>query len=209
FGAAVSGLVANACGLSDSMTAAAVLRAAFWVPAALVVAPLAAVAIGTRLNALAWRAAPEHGRPAAICSPDKGGGVPDDSRNYSAQRQIGPAPAKLNNQHLPSGADNARAKPLSGCTIATAIARLCTNCREAVRALQQLGRFVRHLMASQQTVPANTYRSRCPADRHLFTSLPAPSVLRGAHLRPYHRCAGPCFRQTRTTRRCRRAAHRR
>jgi len=69
FGAAVSGLVANACGLSDSMTAAAVLRAAFWVPAALVVAPLAAVAIGTRLNALAWRSAREHGGPATIASP--------------------------------------------------------------------------------------------------------------------------------------------
>jgi len=57
FGAAVSGLVANASGLSDPMPAAAVLRAAFWVPAAFVVAPLAAVAIGTRLNALARRSA--------------------------------------------------------------------------------------------------------------------------------------------------------
>jgi predicted MFS family arabinose efflux permease len=35
FGAAVSGLVANASGLSDAMPAAAILRAAFWVPAAL------------------------------------------------------------------------------------------------------------------------------------------------------------------------------
>jgi MFS family permease len=57
FGAAVSGLVANASGLADPMSAAAVLRAAFWVPAAFVVAPLAAVAIGTRLNALARRSA--------------------------------------------------------------------------------------------------------------------------------------------------------
>ena len=57
FGAAVSGLVANASGLSDPMPDAAVLRAAFWVPAAIVVAPLAAIAIGTRLNALArWSA---------------------------------------------------------------------------------------------------------------------------------------------------------
>jgi predicted MFS family arabinose efflux permease len=66
FGAAVSGLVANASGLSDSMPAAAVLRAAFWVPAAFVVAPLAAVAIGTRLNALARQSARGHGGPAAL-----------------------------------------------------------------------------------------------------------------------------------------------
>jgi MFS family permease len=57
FGAAVSGLVANASGLSDPMPAAAILRAAFWVPAAFVVAPLAAVAIGTRLNTLARQSA--------------------------------------------------------------------------------------------------------------------------------------------------------
>jgi len=69
FGAAVSGLVANASGLSDSMPTAAVLRAAFWVPAAFVVAPLAAVAIGTRLNALARRSASGHSVPAAIAKP--------------------------------------------------------------------------------------------------------------------------------------------
>jgi MFS family permease len=66
FGAAVSGLVANASGLSDAMTAAAILRAAFWVPAALVVAPLAAVAIGTRLNALARQSARGNGTHAPI-----------------------------------------------------------------------------------------------------------------------------------------------
>jgi MFS family permease len=69
FGAAVSGLVANASGLTDPMPAAAVLRAAFWVPAAFAVAPLAAVAIGTRLNRLARRSARGHGAPAAIAKP--------------------------------------------------------------------------------------------------------------------------------------------
>jgi hypothetical protein len=57
FGAASAGLVANAGGLSDSLAHAAILRAAFWVPASFIAAPLAASAIGMRLNALARRSA--------------------------------------------------------------------------------------------------------------------------------------------------------
>lgn len=55
FGAASAGLVANASGLSDSLAHASLLRAAFWVPASFIAAPLAAGAIGMRLNALARR----------------------------------------------------------------------------------------------------------------------------------------------------------
>jgi MFS family permease len=59
FGAASAGLVANASGLSDSLAHAAILRAAFWVPASFIAAPLAAGAIGLRLNALARLSAPK------------------------------------------------------------------------------------------------------------------------------------------------------
>lgn len=57
FGAASAGLVANACGLSDNLTHASLVRAAFWVPASFIAAPLAAGAIGMRLNASARRSA--------------------------------------------------------------------------------------------------------------------------------------------------------
>jgi predicted MFS family arabinose efflux permease len=50
-GAAIAGLVANANGLDPS----SVLRASFWVPLALVAAPLTAVAIGVRLNLMVAR----------------------------------------------------------------------------------------------------------------------------------------------------------
>jgi MFS family permease len=53
FGAAVAGLVANASGLGDGLHPGSVLRAAFWVPMAFVAAPLAAGAIGVRLNMIA------------------------------------------------------------------------------------------------------------------------------------------------------------
>ena len=49
-GAAIAGLVANASGLDDGLDPGSVLRASLWVPLALVAAPLAAVAIGARLN---------------------------------------------------------------------------------------------------------------------------------------------------------------
>jgi hypothetical protein len=53
FGAAVAGLVANASGLGDGLHPGAVLRAAYWVPMAFVAAPLAAGAMGVRLNLMA------------------------------------------------------------------------------------------------------------------------------------------------------------
>jgi predicted MFS family arabinose efflux permease len=59
FGAAVAGLVANASGLGDGLHPGSVLRAAFWVPMALVAAPLAAGAIGVRLNTMARRSGHE------------------------------------------------------------------------------------------------------------------------------------------------------
>src|SRR5262249_56853278 len=53
FGAAIAGLVANASGLGDGLQLGTVLRASFWVPMALAAAPLAAGAIGLRLNSIA------------------------------------------------------------------------------------------------------------------------------------------------------------
>jgi MFS family permease len=55
-GAAAAGLVANAGGLSDSLLHDSILRAAFWVPASFIAAPLAAGAMGIRLNVLTPRA---------------------------------------------------------------------------------------------------------------------------------------------------------
>jgi len=49
-GAAAAGLVANASGLDNGLDPGSVLRASLWVPLALVAAPLAACAIGVRLN---------------------------------------------------------------------------------------------------------------------------------------------------------------
>ena len=49
-GAAIAGLIANASGLDDGLDPGSVLRASLWVPLALVAAPLAAAAIGGRLN---------------------------------------------------------------------------------------------------------------------------------------------------------------
>jgi hypothetical protein len=49
-GAAAAALVANASGLDNGLDLGSVLRASLWVPLALVVAPLAAGAIGVRLN---------------------------------------------------------------------------------------------------------------------------------------------------------------
>jgi predicted MFS family arabinose efflux permease len=54
-GAATAGLVANASGLDIGLDLDAVLRASLWVPLALVPAPLAAVAVGVRLNLIVSR----------------------------------------------------------------------------------------------------------------------------------------------------------
>ena len=59
FGAAIAGLVANASGLGDGLHPGSVLRAAFWVPMAFVAAPLAAGAIGVRLNMMAQQSGHE------------------------------------------------------------------------------------------------------------------------------------------------------
>src|SRR5215468_1212617 len=56
-GAAIAGLVANASGLDNDLDPGSVLRASLWVPLALVAAPLAACAIGARLNLMS-RAVP-------------------------------------------------------------------------------------------------------------------------------------------------------
>jgi MFS family permease len=63
-GAAIAGLVANASGLDNGLDPGSVVRASFWVPLALVTAPLAACAIGVRLNLTVMRS-PEHGLSAA------------------------------------------------------------------------------------------------------------------------------------------------
>jgi MFS family permease len=54
-GAAIAGLVANASGLNSGLDPGSVLRASLWVPLVLVVAPLAAAAIGVRLNLMVPR----------------------------------------------------------------------------------------------------------------------------------------------------------
>jgi MFS family permease len=63
-GAAIAGLVANASGLDNGLDPGSVVRASFWVPLALVTAPLAAGAIGVRLNVMVMRS-PENGLSAA------------------------------------------------------------------------------------------------------------------------------------------------
>jgi predicted MFS family arabinose efflux permease len=63
-GAATAGLVANASGLDNGLDPGSVLRASLWVPLALVAAPLAACAIGVRLNLMVPRS-PEQGLTAA------------------------------------------------------------------------------------------------------------------------------------------------
>lgn len=54
-GAAIAGLVANASGLGDGLHADLIYRAAFWVPLTFVAAPLAASALGIRLNLITER----------------------------------------------------------------------------------------------------------------------------------------------------------
>jgi len=63
-GAAIAGLVAKASGLDNGLDPESVLRASLWVPLALVAAPLAACAIGVRLN-LMFPRSPEQGLPGA------------------------------------------------------------------------------------------------------------------------------------------------
>src|ERR1700738_975427 len=63
-GAAIAGLVANASGLDNGLDPGSVLRASLWVPLALGAAPLAACAIGVRLNLMVPRS-PEQGLTAA------------------------------------------------------------------------------------------------------------------------------------------------
>jgi predicted MFS family arabinose efflux permease len=55
-GAAAAGLVANASGLNSGLDPGSVLRASILVPLALVAAPMAAAAIGVRLNLMVLRA---------------------------------------------------------------------------------------------------------------------------------------------------------
>jgi MFS family permease len=50
YGAAAAGLVGNAVGLSDALEPAAILRAAFWVPAAFAIAAVTASIMGGRMN---------------------------------------------------------------------------------------------------------------------------------------------------------------
>jgi len=66
-GAAIAGLVANASGLDNALDLSSVLRASLWVPLALVAAPLAACAIGVRLNLMVPRVprSPQQGLPVA------------------------------------------------------------------------------------------------------------------------------------------------
>jgi hypothetical protein len=59
-----AGLVANASGLDNGLDPESVLRASLWVPLALVAAPLAACAIGVRLN-LMFPRSPQQGLPGA------------------------------------------------------------------------------------------------------------------------------------------------
>ena len=54
-GAAIAGLVANASGLGDGLHPDSICRAAFWVPLTFVAAPLAAGALGIRLNSITER----------------------------------------------------------------------------------------------------------------------------------------------------------
>jgi MFS family permease len=63
-GAATAGLIANASGLDNGLDPGSVLRASLWVPLALAAAPLAACAIGVRLNVMVPRS-PEQGLIAA------------------------------------------------------------------------------------------------------------------------------------------------
>ena len=63
-GAEIAGLVANVSGLDVGLDWDSVLRASLWVPLALVAAPLAACAIGVRLN-LMVASSPEQGPTAA------------------------------------------------------------------------------------------------------------------------------------------------
>jgi MFS family permease len=53
FGAAAAGLIANASGLSDTLDPAALVRAAFWVPASFAIATLAASNMGGRIGTMA------------------------------------------------------------------------------------------------------------------------------------------------------------
>jgi MFS family permease len=59
-GAAIAGLIANASGLVDGLRSESLHRAAFWVPMLFVAAPLAAGALGMRLNLITGRSACRH-----------------------------------------------------------------------------------------------------------------------------------------------------
>jgi MFS family permease len=69
-GAATAGLVANASGLDNGLDPGSVVRASLWVPLVLVAAPLAASAIGVRLNLMVPRS-PEQGRTARCRKPER------------------------------------------------------------------------------------------------------------------------------------------
>ena len=61
---AATGLVANASGRDNGLDPSSVLRASLWVPLAVAASPLAAYAIGVRLNLMVLRS-PEQGLTAA------------------------------------------------------------------------------------------------------------------------------------------------
>jgi hypothetical protein len=68
-GAAIAGLVANASGLGDGLHLDSIRRAAFWVPLAFVAAPLAACALGVRLNLVTGGSNRRSPLAAKICIP--------------------------------------------------------------------------------------------------------------------------------------------
>ena len=68
-GAAIAGLVANASGLGDGLHPGSIARAAFWVPMAFVAAPLAASALGVRLNLVSGKSGRTSTLSANICIP--------------------------------------------------------------------------------------------------------------------------------------------
>jgi hypothetical protein len=83
-GAAIAGLVANASGLDNGLDPGSVLRASLWVPLALVAAPLAACAIGLRLNLMVPRA-PERGLAVAATAVWRAGYDPSNSDHRGAR----------------------------------------------------------------------------------------------------------------------------
>src|SRR4029077_17890019 len=90
-GAAVAGLVANASGLDNGLDLGSVAHASLWVPLALVAAPLAAGAIGARLNLMVPRS-PKQGLTPLETAKWRAGNSPsnsDRSWRVASTRTIG------------------------------------------------------------------------------------------------------------------------